>query len=314
MLNIPERLKNFRRQYKREIPPPAPCKGPDISWGLEMRTESGCCLHHLEELSCNFPITEGIEDDLMRHLELVYGIGPVTAAKLRENGIRTLAQLAADEKWQGKAKPLLHAIRGKNWEEIRKAGAHHYEILAFYQPEDFLFIDIETTGLYSTLPLFLVGILHRSDGKVILQQFLARDFQEEKPVLEAVRRYLEEKSVLVSYNGRTFDWPYLAGRYILHRIPVQHSPHHFDLLPAARKCFKGRFPDYRLKTVEAEILNAAREGDIPGELIPALYHEYVRNKNFQILKGIIDHNARDLLAMFYLMPHLVAQYQKMVRD
>ena len=305
MLNIPDRLQNFRRQMKKEKEGFAVTDCDDFSWGKEVKAPSGCCLYHQEDLIMNFSLPQGLEEDLLKRLELVYGIGPVTANKLRSQGTKKLSDLAGIEKWQVKSAFILEAIYQKKWEVLKKAGAIDYEILMFFRPEDFIVIDIETTGLSNTLPLFLVGLLQLSEGKMRLHQFLARDFQEEKPLLEMVKSILENGMVLVSFNGKAFDWPYLKGRYTMHRLPIDWEPRHLDLLPPARRCYRGKFQDCRLKTLEQEVLQLRRIKDVPGEMIPVLYHEFVKTGDFRIIKGIIEHNKQDLLSMVYLLSNIV---------
>jgi hypothetical protein len=82
--------------------------------------------------------------------------------------------------------------------------------------EDLLFVDIETTGLSSSVPLFLVGAL-RLDGEPRLDLFLARDLPEERALLAAFARLAEGKT-LITFNGKSFDWPYIEGRSRAHRL------------------------------------------------------------------------------------------------
>ena len=73
-----------------------------------------------------------------------------------------------------------------------------------------LYLDTETTGLSGgagTLA-FLVGLAwFDADGELVLEQFLLREPGEEKALLEALRQRVEECTLLVSYNGKSFDWP-----------------------------------------------------------------------------------------------------------
>src|SRR5947209_14493378 len=72
-----------------------------------------------------------------------------------------------------------------------------------------LFLDTETTGLSggTGTVAFLVGLAWREADGLTLAQYFLRDFNEENALLWAVGRCVSEAGVLVSYNGRCFDWP-----------------------------------------------------------------------------------------------------------
>ena len=64
----------------------------------------------------------------------------------------------------------------------------------------------------------------------------------------------------------------------------------------------GVLADCRLCTVEAEVLeDEGRDDDVPGHLIPELYHQFVKTQDQAIVKGIVEHNARDLLSLARLI-------------
>ena len=108
--------------------------------------------------------------------------------------------------------------------------------------------------------------------------------------------------LIVSYNGLAFDLPYLAGRFLAHRLPCRLDHLHIDLLRHARRKYRGCLPDCRLTTVETAVLcQDAREEDVPGYLIPELYHQFVKTQDQSVIKGIVEHNAQDLLALARLI-------------
>jgi tetratricopeptide (TPR) repeat protein len=49
--------------------------------------------------------------------------------------------------------------------------------------------------------------------------------------------------------------------------------------------------------LERQILGVEREGDIPGEMIPYVYFEYLRNREAHRLVPIFHHNAIDILTL-----------------
>ncbi len=55
------------------------------------------------------------------------------------------------------------------------------------------------------------------------------------------RRVLADASLLVTYNGRAFDVPFMETRWAFHRqqTPTDAVPH-FDMLPSARRLWSRR--------------------------------------------------------------------------
>jgi len=167
-------------------------------------------------------------------------------------------------------------------------------------PERVLFLDIETTGLTAT-PLFLIGVGYLSANEMVTEQFLARNYAEEAAVLEHFRDLLTRFQVLVSFNGKSFDVRTIQDRSIYHRLPFDVPHPHLDLLPLARRRWGRQFGDCRLGTLERWACGRFREGDIPGEQIPQVYHDFVRTGNGRLLEPVLYHNAMDLVTMVELL-------------
>ena len=72
---------------------------------------------------------------------------------------------------------------------------------------------------------------------------------------------------------------------------------HLDLLHGARRLFKLRLEDCRLVRLENEILGVERDEDIPGEMIPYCYFEYLRSRRALRLVPVFVHNAIDILSL-----------------
>lgn len=172
-------------------------------------------------------------------------------------------------------------------------------------PQDLLFCDIETMGLSSSEPLFLIGTLRFDAGEPRLQLYLARDFDEEKAVLNAFGAQLRGKT-LVTFNGKSFDWPFIEGRAIRKLVRLPAPQGHFDLLFAARRRWRGELPNCRLQTLEMGICGRDRAGDIPSSQIPARYADYLEmsaapGEGAHLLAPILFHNALDVLTMAELL-------------
>jgi uncharacterized protein YprB with RNaseH-like and TPR domain len=252
-------------------------------------------------VSCRLPSTAG---GLAGNLKLIRGIGPVTEERLKKEGHHSLDSLLGHPRWGGQALGVKKLIEEKRAAEIRALGAPDRDLLCFFGQRDIVFLDIESTGLWASQPLFLIGLLYWNGREFAAQQFLARHYREEKALLEAVYRRLKDFGVIVTFNGKRFDIPYMEGRSVEHRLFHRYPHFQVDLLHHARRHFSASLPDCRLATLEERILGAGRQDDIPGHLIPETYHRFVRTGNPELILPVINHNRTDLLSMaalFYLV-------------
>ena len=167
-------------------------------------------------------------------------------------------------------------------------------------PSKWCFLDTETTGLAggSGTYAFLVGVGRITPQGFRVRQFFMRDFGEERSQLSAVVEHLKQFEVLITYNGRTYDQPLLETRFrMLRQRPPFASLEHLDLLSGARRLWNLRFDSCRLVDLETQILGVERQGDLPGELIPYVYFEYLRTQEIFRLLPIFHHNAMDILTL-----------------
>ena len=57
---------------------------------------------------------------------------------------------------------------------------------------------------------FMVGMAYVEDGGSVVEQMLIRHPAEERAMLAYLNEKLPRYPYLVTYNGRTFDWPVLS--------------------------------------------------------------------------------------------------------
>jgi tetratricopeptide (TPR) repeat protein len=72
---------------------------------------------------------------------------------------------------------------------------------------------------------------------------------------------------------------------------------HLDLLFGARRLWKLRLESCRLVDLENRVLGVERQGDLPGEMIPYYYFEYLRMRQAFRLVPIFHHNAMDIVSL-----------------
>ncbi|NLW47514.1 MAG: hypothetical protein GXY86_09300 [Firmicutes bacterium] len=256
-----------------------------------------------EKVNFIFPKLELVEKDL----QLIYGVGPVTVYKLNEAGYYTISDLTKHSKWGKAAEEVLRIIKAKDYGRLARYGASDLQLLSFFKPEEIIFIDIETLGLYYIHPVFLVGLLSFKNGQGEIFQFLARNPAEEKALLFETIGWLKQASIIVSFNGRSFDLPYLKGRMRFQGLNDEFKAFHFDLLRQTRKNYRSQLPNCRLLTIERYLFNEERVDDLPGSQIAEFYQRYVDTEDRGYLAPILDHNACDLLTMAKLLGLITAK-------
>jgi hypothetical protein len=165
-----------------------------------------------------------------------------------------------------------------------------------------LFLDTETTGLAGGTGTyaFLVGVAWWDAGGLQVEQLFMRDFTEEYSLLHELATRVAERPVLVTFNGKSFDWPLLESRFTMTRsIAAPKLAAHLDLLHPARALWKLRLGSVRLIELERRVLDAPRlgwhrEDDVATALIPQFYFDYLRGGPAAPLAGVVRHNQMDL--------------------
>ncbi|MFH1853358.1 MAG: ribonuclease H-like domain-containing protein [Candidatus Neomarinimicrobiota bacterium] len=168
-----------------------------------------------------------------------------------------------------------------------------------------IFIDTETTGLAggSGTLAFLVGIGFVDDGGFTVHQYFADSFNREEGMLDLVADFIKPYSTIISFNGKTYDLPLLATRYVLQRRPSPfESMQHLDLLHLARQIWGYSLQDCRLQTIEREVLDFQRRDDLPGSKVPEAYFKFLRGGGADPLYRVFEHNALDILTLAMILP------------
>jgi tetratricopeptide (TPR) repeat protein len=164
-------------------------------------------------------------------------------------------------------------------------------------------LDTETTGLGTgagTLA-FLIGMAWWEGELLRVVQLWLPDHPDEGAFLDMLGTLVPADAWLVTYNGRTFDWPLLTARYRLLRRAPPPLAGHLDLLPICRALFRHRLPDARLASVESGVAGVQRTGDLPGALVPDRYFGWLRRGEAEPLLEVREHNLQDVVSMAHLL-------------
>lgn len=212
---------------------------------------------------------------------------------------RWYAQPEACEASPDALKLLLSPAHGR----ARTASGSSWPPTAIADTAQWLFLDTETTGLAGGTGTyaFLVGVAWWDSGGLQVEQFFMRDYDEEHAVLEALNQRMAARRVLVTFNGKAFDWPLLEARYTMTRAIRPRVPAaHLDLLHPARQLWRLRLGSVRLAELEKHVLGGdrlawSRQRDIESWLIPQIYFDYLRGVGSHLdLAGVFQHNQMDL--------------------
>ncbi|MCL2800674.1 MAG: ribonuclease H-like domain-containing protein [Treponema sp.] len=174
--------------------------------------------------------------------------------------------------------------------------------------EDFLFFDLETTGLSggAGTVAFLAAFGRFADGKLVITQYLLLDYPGEHDFLNCVLQQLKtENAVIVSYNGKCFDSQIIKTRFLMNRMkPPLYR--HADLLHPTRRLWKTIIQDCSQSSVESNILKIERTDDIPGSLAPEIWFEFLKTGATERLTGICDHNVSDIKGLAGILSAMIS--------
>lgn len=176
---------------------------------------------------------------------------------------------------------------------------------AMHSDESIVFFDTETTGLKGVgTNIFLLGLLEASDDRFVLTQYVLADPANEAAFLFE-SKFWQHARTLVTYNGKSFDWPQLETRWTLnqHILPKLRSQKQIDLLHSSKRIWKNNLERMKLTKVEEEKLGFSRQGDIPGFLAPIIYTDAIKSGNADALMKVLHHNEWDLLSLVTLYIH-----------
>src|SRR5699024_1514513 len=121
----------------------------------------------------------------------------------------------------------------------------------------------------------------------------------EKEILLQLVEYMKDFDSIVTYNGDSFDIPFINQRLKLYHIDFNlFSVVSFDIykLIKENKIYL-EFENYKLKTIEKN-LNILREDIYSGGDCIQFYKDYIKNGDVALLDSILQHNYDDL---FYLI-------------
>ncbi len=233
----------------------------------------------------------------------ISGIGEATERSLWEQGIVTWTDAIdrgvcpvgfSDARWGNNCRLIEESLRSLERREHRHfarmlKSAHHWRAWEDFR-RDTVYLDIETTGCSRFSTVTVVGLY---DG-TRTQTFVAGDNLDQLPDA------LEQYAMIVTFNGASFDLPYLRRRFP--ELPSDHL--HLDLMHALRRIgLKGG-----LKAIERSV-GIERDDDLQGldgwDAV-RLWREYQAGRE-ESLDTLVRYNAADIVNLEILAERAYAE-------
>ena len=189
------------------------------------------------------------------------------------------------------------------------------EYTKHFLTDDMLLLDIETTGLSAARHfIYCIGCSYRTGSNIIIQLFFAKNRDVESEILAALAELLQTHRTVVTFNGTTFDLPFLKKRYTANGTELLSGTRtdgscllsgiiSVDLYREARRLKNVLvLPDYKQKSIET-FLGCEREDLYSGKELIAQYHLYQKDpsKEQELLHNLLLHNLEDVRGMYDLV-------------
>lgn len=172
--------------------------------------------------------------------------------------------------------------------------------------EQFLFLDIETTGFAAkSSSLYLIGTAYYRNASWHIRQWFAQDVSDEPALLTDFFTFAADYNYLVHFNGNNFDLPYLLQKCKQYDLPYHFEP--FEGLDIYKRISPYKFflhtANCKQKSLE-ELMGIEREDPFNGGELISIYHEYVKQPSEEAYHFLLLHNKEDMIGMLRILPLL----------
>jgi uncharacterized protein YprB with RNaseH-like and TPR domain len=178
--------------------------------------------------------------------------------------------------------------------------------------EDVVLLDIETSGFKRMdSQIIVIGLAYMKEGEMVTHTIHVRDPHEERAALEDFYSTIGRFEKIVTFNGKSFDLPFLHYRSAVHRIKPDFRSEHIDLLPIYRK-YTGNAKGNKLQKYELRNLGVVRKGDIHGRAIGEAYQRFIQGEANHRMQDVLNHNRFDLISTAIMYHRLVENEGKLL--
>ena len=182
--------------------------------------------------------------------------------------------------------------------------------------EDILFVTAETAGASDPV-VFMVGVMFLQSGRLMIEQYFARDERQEKGVLKALASRYGAAAVVATFGARKKAvTKALFARCRLHGVDLlsdaweapqrqsgRQGPVHLDLRKECRDRW-GR-GGRNLESVERALMRRPRDVKLPRGGVAEAYRRFLATGDAAGVGDILRHNALDLVAMAAVLCRLL---------
>lgn len=194
----------------------------------------------------------------------------------------------------------------KTFTEELTADLEKYPLNELGPLEQFIFVDIETTGFSAkSSSLYEIGCIYFEKASPVLTQFFAENPSEEKELLQSFFELCKPRKTLIHFNGNTFDIPYMKTKAASFGLQAP-----FDDMEGI-DMYKRIMPykkylgleSCKQKSVE-KFLGIEREDTYNGGQLIEIYKEYCQNPTDEAENLLMLHNRDDMKGMLKMLPIL----------
>ncbi len=171
----------------------------------------------------------------------------------------------------------------------------------FYNPEDIIVFDIETTGFTAeTTTLYLIGCCYYHKGTWKITQWFNDDGSSETDIISLFMEFTKNYKYLLHYNGDGFDIPYLEKK--IKKLKLDYSFSNIESIDLYKK-IKGfkeilHLDNLKQKSLE-KFLGINRLDKYTGGDLIKVYTDYLSNKEERNKQLVLQHNYEDLEGLLY---------------
>lgn len=176
------------------------------------------------------------------------------------------------------------------------------------------FFDIETTGLsHKCCDIISITILIPEIHNIKIYQLFCEYKHDEKEMLEYFKTLIKDKKYVITYNGNTFDIPFITSKS--RQYDINFNLDNFikiDLYNDIRhNKNKLLINDLKLKTVE-DYFNLKRDDTISGQDVIILYEAYKIEPRKEFSSLILQHNYYDVYNLPLLFESIINLYDEII--
>lgn len=176
-----------------------------------------------------------------------------------------------------------------------------------------LFLDIETTGVKRyTDYAWCIGFARIDKLNIISKQIFLNNKDDEYESLKLLNEELKNTNRIITFNGNTFDLPFLFERAKTYGLELTQPEDKYDLYKLIRKNNKYlMIKRINLQTVE-KFMNIKRDDPLSGKDTLSLYKIAVETKYDYIKKSLLNHNYYDIknLPAMMQIENIIKKYKE----